>query len=126
MTVENMSYNKSKAVFTVKAKVVVLLQNESTINELHEVIAKLEKKRDEESGSVMEKLTNTLSEVKKQEALAESARDNMKGELKSENKRKKELTKNSTDVSLLHAPCSVAFVHAVLETFTRLQGKVVF
>ena len=69
--------------------------------ELDDVITQLEKKRDEESGSVMKKLEEKLSETKKKEALAQSAVDNMKEGLKAENKRKKELTKNSTDVSRL-------------------------
>lgn len=58
----------------------------------------MEKKRDEESGSVMKKLEDKLSENKKEEALAQSAVENKKEGLKAENKRKKELTKNSTDV----------------------------
>lgn len=64
------------------------------------MIAQLEKKRDEESGSVMKKLEDKLSENKKQEALAQSAVENKKEGLKAENKRKKELTKNSTDVRI--------------------------
>ncbi|WAR24761.1 SMC2-like protein [Mya arenaria] len=67
------------------------------VKELDEVIARLEKKRDEESGSVMQRLEATLSENKKQEAVAQSAVDNKKEGLKAENKRKKELTKNLND-----------------------------
>ena len=63
------------------------------------MIANLEKKRDEESGSVMQRLEARLTETKKSEALAQSAVDNKKEGLKAENKRKKELTKNLNDVS---------------------------
>ena len=63
------------------------------------MIAELERKRDEESGSVMKNLEASLSDKKKLEALAQSAVDNKKEGLKAENKRKKELTKNLTDVS---------------------------
>ena len=63
------------------------------------MIAELERKRDEESGSVMKNLETALSENKKLEALAQSAVDNKKEGLKAENKRKKELNKNLNDVS---------------------------
>ena len=66
------------------------------------MIAELERKRDEESGSVMKNLETALSEKKKLEALAQSAVDNKKEGLKAENKRKKELTKNLNDVSEGH------------------------
>lgn len=69
------------------------------IKELDGEIATLEKKRDQESGSVMQKLEASLSENKKLEALAQSAVDNKKEGLKAENKRKKELNKNLNDNS---------------------------
>ena len=72
---------------------------EDKIKELDGVIAELERKRDEESGSVMKNLETALSENKKLEALAQSAVDNKKEGLKAENKRKKELNKNLNDVS---------------------------
>ena len=72
---------------------------EEKIKELDGVIAELERKRDEESGSVMKNLETALSENKKLEALAQSAVDNKKEGLKAENKRKKELNKNLNDVS---------------------------
>ena len=77
------------------------LKIDEKVKELDTVIAELEKKRDEESGSVMKKLEATLTENKKLEALAQSAVDDKKDGLKAENKRKKELTKNSNDVRKL-------------------------
>lgn len=74
-----------------------MVEIDEKVKELDSVIAELERKRDEESGSVMKKLEATLTENKKQEALAQSAVDDKKDGLKAENKRKKELTKNSND-----------------------------
>lgn len=74
-----------------------MIEIDRKIKEFDVIIAEMERKRDEESGSVMKKLESTLSENKKQEALAQSAVDNKKEGLKAENKRKKELTKNITD-----------------------------
>ncbi|XP_060555176.1 LOW QUALITY PROTEIN: structural maintenance of chromosomes protein 2-like [Ruditapes philippinarum] len=74
-----------------------MVEIDEKVKELDTVISELERKRDEESGSVMKKLEDTLSENKKLEALAQSAVDDKKDGLKAENKRKKELTKNSND-----------------------------
>ncbi|KAK3612696.1 hypothetical protein CHS0354_042222 [Potamilus streckersoni] len=74
-----------------------IIEIEQQVKDLDNVIAELEKKRDQESGSVMQKLESTLAEKQKQEALVQSAVDNKKEGLKAENKRKKELTKNLTD-----------------------------
>ncbi|XP_053388241.1 structural maintenance of chromosomes protein 2-like [Mercenaria mercenaria] len=74
-----------------------MVEIDEKVKELDGVIAELERKRDEESGSVMKKLEATLNDNKKQEALAQSAVDDKKDGLKAENKRKKELMKNSND-----------------------------
>ncbi|XP_053395327.1 structural maintenance of chromosomes protein 2-like [Mercenaria mercenaria] len=74
-----------------------MVEIDEKVKELDGVIAELERKRDEESGSVMKKLQATLNDNKKQEALAQSAVDDKKDGLKAENKRKKELMKNSND-----------------------------
>ncbi|KAJ8305459.1 hypothetical protein KUTeg_016004 [Tegillarca granosa] len=70
---------------------------ENKVKELDTVIAKLEKKRDEESGSAMQKLEDKLKDVQKSEAMSQSAIDNKKEGLKAEQKKKKELIKNSED-----------------------------
>ena len=72
---------------------------ETKVKDLDEVIAELEKKRDEESGSVMQKLEATLTEKQKAEAMSQSAVDNKKEGLKAEVKKRKELTKHCEDVS---------------------------
>lgn len=75
-----------------------MTQIEDTVKQLDDVIADLEKKRDQESGSVMGKLETTLKEKQKLEAVAQSAVDNKKEGLKAEHKKQKEITKYSEDV----------------------------
>lgn len=65
------------------------------------MIKELENKRDQESGSVMQKLEAALADKQKVEAVAQSAVDVKKEGLKAENKKKKELTKNIQDVGFL-------------------------
>jgi hypothetical protein len=89
------------------------------VKELDTVISELERKRDEESGSVMKKLEDTLSENKKLEALAQSAVDDKKDGLKAENKRKKELTKNSNDVRIL---CLTSNIYIFFEFLKVIFG----
>lgn len=72
---------------------------EDQVKEIDHVLKKLEKKRDEESGSVLQKLESNLSEKQKVEALAQSAVDNKKEGLKAEQKKKKDLIKQSDNVS---------------------------
>lgn len=76
-----------------------ILQYENKVKELDVVIADLEKKRDLESGSVMQQLEESLKEKQKLEALAQSAIDNKKEGFKTEQKKKKDLTKQCGDVS---------------------------
>jgi glutamyl-tRNA reductase len=52
------------------------LKMEDQVKEIDHVLKQLEKKRDEESGSVLQKLESKLSEIQKVEALAQSAVDN--------------------------------------------------
>lgn len=68
------------------------------MKELDETIKELEKRRDKESGSVMQALETALADKQKVEAVAQSAVDVKKEGLKAENKKKKELTKNIQDV----------------------------
>lgn len=70
---------------------------EEKVKELDGVIKDLENKRDQESGSVMQKLEAALADKQKVEAVAQSAVDVKKEGLKAENKKKKELTKNIQD-----------------------------
>jgi len=72
---------------------------EDQVKEIDHVLKQLEKKRDEESGSVLQKLESKLSEIQKVEALAQSAVDNKKEGLKAEQKKKKDLIKQSDNVS---------------------------
>lgn len=76
-------------------------QIEEKVKELDGVIKDLENKRDQESGSVMQKLEAALADKQKVEAVAQSAVDVKKEGLKAENKKKKELTKNIQDVGFL-------------------------
>lgn len=76
-------------------------QIEEKVKELDGVIKDLENKRDQESGSVMQKLEAALADKQKVEAVAQSAVDVKKEGLKVENKKKKELTKNIQDVGFL-------------------------
>ena len=71
------------------------------MKEIDCVLKQLEKKRDEESGSVLQKLESNLSEKQKVEALAQSAVDNKKEGLKAEQKKKKDLIKQSDNVSTI-------------------------
>lgn len=70
------------------------------IKEISQVLTRLEKKRDEESGSVLQKLEHNLSEKQKVEALAQSAVDNKKEGLKAEQKKRKDLVKQSDNVRI--------------------------
>lgn len=74
---------------------------EDQVKEIDCVLKQLEKKRDEESGSVLQKLESNLSEKQKVEALAQSAVDNKKEGLKAEQKKKKDLIKQSDNVSTI-------------------------
>ncbi|XP_033737632.1 structural maintenance of chromosomes protein 2-like isoform X2 [Pecten maximus] len=74
-----------------------MVEIDGKVKELDGVIDALQRKRDEESGSVMQKLEENLNEQKKAEALAQSAIDNKKEGLKAEQKKRKELTKHSED-----------------------------
>lgn len=73
-------------------------QIDDKVKELDETIKELEKRRDKESGSVMQALETALADKQKVEAVAQSAVDVKKEGLKAENKKKKELTKNIQDV----------------------------
>ena len=73
-------------------------QIDDKVKELDETIKELEKRRDKESGSVMQVLETALADKQKVEAVAQSAVDVKKEGLKAENKKKKELTKNIQDV----------------------------
>ena len=73
-------------------------QIDDKVKELDETIKELEKRRDKESGSMMQALETALADKQKVEAVAQSAVDVKKEGLKAENKKKKELTKNIQDV----------------------------
>ncbi|KAL5017230.1 hypothetical protein ScPMuIL_006819 [Solemya velum] len=83
-----------ESVKTLKEKIV---EYENKVKELDVVIADLEKKRDIESGSVMQQHEESLKEKQKLEALAQSAIDNKKEGLKTEQKKKKDLIKQCGD-----------------------------
>ncbi|XP_041357437.1 structural maintenance of chromosomes protein 2-like [Gigantopelta aegis] len=81
----------------VKALKEKIVENENKVKKLGTVIADLEQRRDEESGSVMTKLESELAEKKTLDAKAQSAVDSKKESMKTEQKKHKELTKNCED-----------------------------
>ncbi|XP_069125858.1 structural maintenance of chromosomes protein 2-like [Argopecten irradians] len=74
-----------------------MVEIDGKVKELDGVIETLQRKRDEESGSVMQKLEESLNEKKKAETLAQSAIDIKKEGLKAERKKQKELSKHLED-----------------------------
>ncbi|XP_071166504.1 structural maintenance of chromosomes protein 2-like [Mytilus edulis] len=80
---------------TIENTKVKMVEMNDQIKEISQVLTRLEKKRDEESGSVLQKLEHNLSEKQKVEALAQSAVDNKKEGLKAEQKKRKDLVKQS-------------------------------
>uniref|UniRef100_A0A3Q3BJP5 Structural maintenance of chromosomes protein n=1 Tax=Kryptolebias marmoratus TaxID=37003 RepID=A0A3Q3BJP5_KRYMA len=70
-----------------------MIENESKIRELSDQIQELEKKRDQEVNGVLKSLEDTLAEVQRVDAKAQSALDLKKQNLKDETKKRKELVK---------------------------------
>ncbi|XP_055956188.1 structural maintenance of chromosomes protein 2 [Patella vulgata] len=76
-----------------------IIEFEKTIKDLGEAIVELEHKRDEASGSAMEVCENKLKIKQKEFALCQSALDSKKESLKTEVKKKNQLSKNLEEVS---------------------------
>ncbi|XP_045067014.1 structural maintenance of chromosomes protein 2-like [Coregonus clupeaformis] len=70
-----------------------MADNEHKVQELSAQIQELQKKRDQEVGGVLKGLEETLSEVQRVDAKAQSAVDMKKQNLKDETKKRKELVK---------------------------------
>ncbi|CAB1327118.1 unnamed protein product [Coregonus sp. 'balchen'] len=76
-----------------------MADNEHKVQELSAQIQELQKKRDQEVGGVLKGLEETLSEVQRVDAKAQSAVDMKKQNLKDETKKRKELVKTMEEVS---------------------------
>lgn len=71
-----------------------MAENENKVQELSAQIQELQKKRDQEVGGVLKGLEETLSEVQRVDAKAQSAVDMKKQNLTEETKKRKELVKS--------------------------------
>ncbi|KAK6171864.1 hypothetical protein SNE40_018288 [Patella caerulea] len=100
-----------------------IIEFEKTIKDLGEAIVELEHKRDEASGSAMEVCESNLKIKQKEFALCQSALDSKKESLKTEIKKKKQLSKNLEEDKKTLARCSsdLANVDKVLNVFKADQ-----
>lgn len=71
-----------------------MAENESKVQELTAQIQELQKKKDQEVNGVLKTLEETLAEVQRVDAKAQSALDMKKQNMKDETKKRKELIKN--------------------------------
>uniref|UniRef100_A0A4W5PKU4 Structural maintenance of chromosomes 2 n=1 Tax=Hucho hucho TaxID=62062 RepID=A0A4W5PKU4_9TELE len=99
-----------------------MADNENKVQELSAQIQELQKKRDQEVGGVLKGLEETLSEVQRVDAKAQSAVDMKKQNLKEETKKRKELvTSMEEDKKMLVV--KEAEVSKVAEKLSALQEE---
>ncbi|NXE78498.1 SMC2 protein, partial [Cochlearius cochlearius] len=79
-----------------------MAENEKKVKQLNEEIAEMEKKRDKEVGNTLSSLEDTLSEIQRVHAKAQSALDLKTQSLKSEENKYKELVKSMQEVRPLY------------------------
>uniref|UniRef100_A0A8C7JS00 Structural maintenance of chromosomes protein n=1 Tax=Oncorhynchus kisutch TaxID=8019 RepID=A0A8C7JS00_ONCKI len=99
-----------------------MADNENKVQELSAQIQELQKKRDQEVGGVLKGLEETLSEVQRVDAKAQSAVDMKKQNLAEETKKRKELVKSmAEDKKILVV--KEAEVSKVAEKLSALQEE---
>ncbi|XP_031670465.1 structural maintenance of chromosomes protein 2 [Oncorhynchus kisutch] len=99
-----------------------MADNENKVQELSAQIQELQKKRDQEVGGVLKGLEETLSEVQRVDAKAQSAVDMKKQNLAEETKKRKELVKSmAEDKKILGV--KEAEVSKVAEKLSALQEE---
>uniref|UniRef100_A0A674CMB3 Structural maintenance of chromosomes protein 2 n=1 Tax=Salmo trutta TaxID=8032 RepID=A0A674CMB3_SALTR len=99
-----------------------MAENENKVQELSAQIQELQKKRDQEVGGVLKGLEETLSEVQRVDAKAQSAVDMKKQNLTEETKKRKELLKSmEEDKKMLVV--KEGEVSKVAEKLSALQEK---
>ncbi|XP_042169437.1 structural maintenance of chromosomes protein 2-like, partial [Oncorhynchus tshawytscha] len=99
-----------------------MADNENKVQELSAQIQGLQKKRDQEVGGVLKGLEETLSEVQRVDAKAQSAVDMKKQNLAEENKKRKELVKSMAEDKKILV-LKEAEVSKVAEKLSALQEE---